>query len=190
MEMTGEYRIAAPRETVWRALNDPAVLQAAIPGCESVEKLSENEFSARVVLQIGPVKAKFNGKVTLSDFDPPNGYTIAGEGQGGVAGFAKGTATVRLEADGEGTILRYSANSIVGGKIAQLGARLIDAAANKLADEFFGRFANAVAPAPPEPAAAVPAEIAPAAASRLPQYVWMPILIVLVGFILWLFARG
>ena len=190
MEMTGEYKIAAPRETVWRALNDAAVLQAAIPGCESVEKLSDSEFSARVVLQIGPVKAKFTGKVTLSDFDPPNGYTIAGEGQGGVAGFAKGAATVRLEADGEGTILRYSANSVVGGKIAQLGARLIDATARKLADEFFGRFANTVAPAAPEAALAAPPAAAPSAASRLPQYVWIPILIALVALILWLFTRG
>ncbi|MBI3710272.1 MAG: carbon monoxide dehydrogenase subunit G [Proteobacteria bacterium] len=145
MDMTGEYRIAAPREVVWRGLNDPAMLQRCIPGCETVEKISDNELTARVVLQVGPVRAKFNGKVTLSDLDPPNGYRITGEGQGGVAGFGKGGATVTLAQDGADTVLRYTAQATVGGKLAQIGARLIDATAKKLADEFFSSFAEAVA---------------------------------------------
>lgn len=144
MDLTGEVRLAAPRETVWRALNDPEILKQAIPGCESVEKLSETEFNARVVLKIGPMSAKFAGKGTLSDLNPPNGYTITGEGQGGVAGFGKGSAKVELVDDNGATILRYSAAAQVGGKIAQLGARLIDATAKKLADQFFTKFAAVV----------------------------------------------
>ena len=196
MEMTGEYRIAAPRERVWQALNDPAVLQASIPGCDSIEKLSDTELTARVSLAVGPVKAKFSGKVTLSDLDPPNGYTISGEGQGGVAGFGKGGAQVRLEPDGEATILRYTATATVGGKIAQLGARLIDATAKKLADEFFSRFVAALEPAPMEAPAGAPGQYAaatspaPTAAWRLPQWAWIPILIAAVAVLLWLFARN
>ena len=196
MEMTGEYRIAAPRERVWQALNDPAVLRASIPGCESIEKVSDTELTARVSLAVGPVKAKFSGKVTLSNLDPPNGYTISGEGQGGVAGFGKGGAQVRLEPDGEATILRYTATATVGGKIAQLGARLVDATAKKLADEFFNRFAATLAP-PPVPAAgetpaqgAVAPSNAPGTAKRLPQWAWIPILIAAVAVLLWLFARN
>src|SRR5512134_1018921 len=144
MDFTGEYRIAAPREAVWRALNDPDVLARAIPGCESIEKLSDTEFTARVAAKIGPVSARFGGKVTLSDLDPPNGYRISGEGQGGGAGFAKGGATVKLEADADATILRYTVNANVGGKLAQIGSRLIDATARKMAEEFFSRFAEIV----------------------------------------------
>lgn len=195
MEMTGEYRIAASRERVWQALNDPAVLQASIPGCESIEKLSDTEMTARVSLAVGPVKAKFSGKVTLSDLDPPNGYTISGVGQGGVAGFGKGGAQVRLDADGETTILRYTASATVGGKIAQLGGRLIDATAKKLADEFFSRFAASLAPPPAAAGGETPAAAAgapppaPFAAARLPQWAWIPILIAAVAVLLWLFAR-
>ena len=145
MDLTGEVRLAAPRETVWRALNDPEILKRAIPGCESVEKVSDTEFNAKVALKIGPMSAKFAGKGTLSDLNPPNGYTITGEGQGGVAGFGKGSAKVELVDDGgSATILRYSAAAQVGGKIAQLGARLIDATAKKLADQFFTKFAEVV----------------------------------------------
>jgi uncharacterized protein len=148
MDMQDSQRIEAPRETVWAALNDPEVLKACIPGCQSVEKTGENELQAQVVLKIGPVKAAFNGKVTLSNIDPPNGYTISGEGQGGVAGHARGGADVRLEADGEATILHYTVKAEVGGKIAQLGSRLIDSTAKKLAGEFFEKFAEVVGPAP------------------------------------------
>jgi carbon monoxide dehydrogenase subunit G len=144
MEMTGEHRIPATRERVWQALNDPAVLQACIPGCESLEKVSDNEMTASVRMRIGPVSAKFSGKVTLSDIDPPNGYRIAGEGQGGAAGFAKGGATVALREEGTETVLTYNAEAQVGGKLAQIGSRLIDGAASKLADEFFAKFAEHV----------------------------------------------
>jgi uncharacterized protein len=144
MEIKGEYRIAAPRDKVFTALNDPVVLQACIPGCESLEKTSDTEMKAKVRLRVGPVSASFGGKVTLSDVDPPNGYKISGEGQGGAAGFAKGGAVVNLREEGGGTVLTYNADAQVGGKIAQVGARLIDGTAKKLADEFFGKFAEMV----------------------------------------------
>jgi carbon monoxide dehydrogenase subunit G len=140
MEMTGEHRIPAPRQRVWEALNDPAVLKDCIPGCQSVEKVSDSEMAATVVAKVGPVKATFNGKVTFSNVDPPNGYTITGEGKGGVAGFAKGGADVTLEEVSDDTILRYKVNAQVGGKLAQIGARLVDATAKQMAEEFFGRF--------------------------------------------------
>ena len=149
MDIKGEYRIEAPREKVFAALNDAEVLKACIPGCESLDKLSDTEMTAKVRLRIGPVSAAFSGKVTLSDIDPPNGYRIAGEGQGGVAGFAKGGAVVKLADDDGGTVLTYDVDAQVGGKIAQVGARLISGTAKKLADQFFGKFAESVgAPAP------------------------------------------
>jgi carbon monoxide dehydrogenase subunit G len=144
MEMTGEYRIPAARQSVWQALNDPATLQACIPGCESLEMLAANEMSATVRLRVGPVSARFNGKVTLSDMDPPNGYRITGEGQGGAAGFAKGGAVVSLREDAGETVLTYKAEAQIGGKLAQIGSRLIDGAAKKLADEFFAKFATSL----------------------------------------------
>ena len=152
MDMTGERRIPAPRETVWQALNDPEVLKASIPGCESLEKLSDTDMKATAAVRIGPISSRFTGNVHLADIDPPNGYTISGEGQGGVAGFAKGGAKVHLDDDGVGTLLRYDVHAQVGGKIAQLGARLIDASAKQMADAFFDRFSAYVAP--PEPVAA------------------------------------
>jgi carbon monoxide dehydrogenase subunit G len=164
MDMSGERRISAPREKVWAALNDPAVLKASIPGCDSLEKLSDTELKATASVKIGPIAAKFAGKVQLLDLDPPNGYRIEGEGQGGVAGFAKGGASVRLAADGRDTILSYDVKANVGGKIAQLGARLIDATAKQMADAFFDRFAAQVASAEPDAAAAPPA---PAAAPKI-----------------------
>ena len=154
MEIKGEYRIAAPRDKVFAALNDPAVLQACIPGCESLEKISDTEMKAKVRMRIGPVSASFSGKVMLSDVDPPNGYRISGEGQGGPAGFAKGGAAVKLRDEGGDTVLTYDVDAQVGGKIAQVGARLIDGTARKLADEFFGKFAAMVGGPPPEAAAA------------------------------------
>ncbi len=146
MEMTGERRIPAPRQLVWERLNDPATLKECIPGCETIEKVSDTEFTAKVVARVGPVKASFSGKVTLSDLNPPAGYTITGEGTGGVAGFAKGGATVTLEEEGGETVLRYGAQGQVGGKLAQIGSRLIDATARKMADEFFTRFAAVMNP--------------------------------------------
>lgn len=149
MEMSGENRILASQEKVWAALNDPAVLKASIPGCQALEKTSDTEMTATVQAKVGPVKATFNGHVTLSNIDPPNGYTISGEGKGGVAGFAKGGADVKLTPDGDGTILAYKVNAQVGGKLAQIGGRLIDATAKQMADQFFTAFAaNVVGPAP------------------------------------------
>ncbi|MEL6169707.1 MAG: carbon monoxide dehydrogenase subunit G [Pseudomonadota bacterium] len=140
MEMTGEHRIAAPRETVWQALNDPEVLQVCIPGCEELSKTSDTEFEAVVVQKIGPVKARFKGSVELINLNAPASYTIQGEGTGGVAGFAKGGADVRLDDDGGETILTYEVQANVGGKLARLGSRLIDSTAKKLAGKFFDSF--------------------------------------------------
>ncbi|KQZ19268.1 carbon monoxide dehydrogenase [Mesorhizobium sp. Root552] len=137
----GEERISAPLEKVWAALNDPAVLKESIPGCQSLEKKSDTDLAATVVLKIGPIKATFNGEVTLKNLNPPYSYTIQGEGKGGIAGFAKGGADVKLTADGPGTtILKYEAKADVGGKIAQLGSRLITSTSKKLAGEFFSTF--------------------------------------------------
>jgi uncharacterized protein len=149
MTMNGDVQLQAPREEVWKKLNDPEVLKACIPGCESLNVTGENEFEAVATNRIGPVKARFKGKVTLSDLDPPNGYRISGQGDGGVAGFAKGGATVNLKpADGGGTVLSYAVEAQIGGKLAQLGQRLVNGAAKKLADQFFERFAAAVNPKP------------------------------------------
>jgi hypothetical protein len=170
MDMTGERRIAAPRQAVWNALNDPEVLRASIPGCESLEKQSDTAMRATASVKIGPISARFNGNVQLSDMDPPNGYTISGEGQGGVAGFAKGGAKVNLADDGAGTLLRYEVHAQVGGKLAQLGARLVDASAKQMADQFFDRFSARVAPAEavaPAPAAAASPAMAPAASPAM-----------------------
>lgn len=144
MDMTGEYRLEAPRDRVWAALNDPEILKQSIPGCEELEKESETAFTAKVLVKVGPVKARFGGKVALSDIDAPNGYTISGEGQGGAAGFAKGGAQLTLEADGDATVLRYEVTATVGGKLAQIGSRLVDATAKKMARQFFEKFAAAV----------------------------------------------
>lgn len=146
MDISGSERIQAPIETVWQALNDPDVLRAAIPGCERLEKLSDTQMSATVVLKIGPIKARFEGGVELADLDPPRSYTIRGEGKGGIAGFAKGEARVSLAKDGpDATILTYDVKADVGGKIAQLGARLIQSTARKLAGQFFADFGGKVA---------------------------------------------
>ncbi len=146
MDMTGTRRIPAPRQRVWEALNDPEILKASIPGCESLEKLSDSEMKATAAIKIGPISARFTGKVQLTDLDPPNSYNIGGEGQGGVAGFAKGGANVRLSDEADGiTLLSYDVKAQVGGKIAQLGARLIDASAKQMADAFFDRFTAQVA---------------------------------------------
>jgi len=165
MDITGQYRIAAPREVVWAALNDPDVLRRSIPGCKELERTSGTEFTAKVALKIGPMTANFTGAVTLQDLNPPESYTIAGQGQGGAAGFAKGSAVVKLtEEDGRHTLLDYTAKAEVGGKLASLGGRLIQATSKKLADEFFSKFAAEVggeeesADAQPEVAAAPSAE--------------------------------
>ncbi len=144
MELIGEYLIAAPRQTVWDALNDPEILKQCIPGCDTLEMTSDKEMTATVTAKVGPVKARFKGAITLSDLDPPNSYTISGEGKGGAAGFAKGGAKVALEEAEGGTLLRYEVDAMVGGKLAQIGSRLIDATAKKMSREFFGKFAEIV----------------------------------------------
>ena len=144
LEMSGSYDIPAPREKVWAALNDPEMLKACIPGCEELEKASNTELKALVVAKIGPVKAKFRGTVTLNDLNPPEGYRIDGQGDGGIAGFAKGGATVKLTEIDSGTNLVYQAEAQIGGKLAQLGQRLVAGSAKKIADEFFKNFATAV----------------------------------------------
>ena len=139
MDMTGEHLITAPREAVWAALNDVEVLKACIPGCEEIEQTSDTTMHAKVTQKIGPVKAKFAGDIEFQNINAPEGYTIVGEGNGGVAGFAKGGADVRLETDGDATILHYEVEAKVGGKLAQLGSRIIDGFAKKMADQFFAR---------------------------------------------------
>ncbi|HTJ91075.1 MAG TPA: carbon monoxide dehydrogenase subunit G [Acidocella sp.] len=155
MDMSGERLIEASRAKVWEALNDPEILKACIPGCETIEKLSDTEMKATAAVKLGPIAARFAGKVRLSDLDPPNGYTISGEGQGGVAGFAKGGAKVALKDESGATRLSYEVQAQVGGKMAQLGARLIDSTARQYAETFFSKFSAIVAP---PPAVTAPAE--------------------------------
>jgi uncharacterized protein len=211
MEMTGEFRIPAPRQRVWEGLNDPEILKSAIPGCQTIEKLSDTEFAAKVIAQVGPVRANFSGKVTLSDLDPPQSYTITGEGSGGVAGFAKGSAKVNLAQDGEATVLNYAVQAHVGGKLAQIGSRLIDSVARKMAENFFTKFVAAVAPEAAAPAQAAngggePPAVARTAVDagpasqgiasavwradfRLPPAVWVSGLAAIVGLMLYYFTR-
>jgi carbon monoxide dehydrogenase subunit G len=153
MTMTGEVILPADRETVWAGLNDPDILKRSIPGCQELAKVSDTQFEASAKVSVGPVKATFKGKVSLTDMDPPNGYRISGEGQGGVAGFAKGGANVRLsDAESGGTRLSYDVEAQIGGKLAQLGGRLINGVAKKYADEFFVNFGKALAPSEAAPA--------------------------------------
>jgi uncharacterized protein len=191
MDMTGEYKIAAPRERVWAALNDPDILRQAIPGCEELNKLSDTELEGAARAKIGPVSARFKGKVTLSELNPPESYVLTGEGSGGAAGFAKGEAKVVLTADGDATTLRYTVKATIGGKLAQLGQRLVDGAAKKMADEFFDKFSDLaggkVAPLA-EVKAATPARApAPANDNRLNSLfdppAWLPIAIIAAAIV-------
>ena len=148
MELADEIRIAAPKDVVYAALNDPDILQQCIPGCEELTKHSDTELEAKVVLKVGPVKAKFNGNVTLDTTGAPDQFSLTGQGNGGAAGHAKGGADVTLTADGDETILRYDAKAEIGGKLAQLGSRLIQSTAKKLAASFFNSFAEIVSKEP------------------------------------------
>tara|TARA_B100000029_G_scaffold295235_1_gene288571 strand:+ start:1304 stop:1879 length:576 start_codon:yes stop_codon:yes gene_type:complete len=191
MDMTGEYNIPAPREKVWEALNDAEILKASVPGCETLEKVSDTEFTATVMAKVGPVRAKFNGRVTLSDMDPPNGYTISGEGQGGAAGFGKGGAKVSLSEGDGGTVLRYEANASVGGKMAQIGSRVVEGVAKKMADDFFATFVEQVSAGEPAQESAAPEtapEVAPGTGGGLPAWAWVVGLLVIVGIGLYLFS--
>ena len=214
MELTGEQILPAPRARVWAALNDPEILKRCIPGCQEIARVSDTQLTARVGLAVGPVKATFTGKVTLSALDPPNGYRISGEGQGGVAGFGKGSAVVRLADDPGGTRLTYSADASVGGKLAQIGSRLVEATARKLSDEFFTRFAAEFPPAAAAPADIVEAVSGDATTVALPEadaarpmgsppgptasateptrlspWIWIPAVILVVGAMVWLLGR-
>jgi hypothetical protein len=197
MDMTGERRITAPRQAVWDALNDVDTLRASIPGCESLEKTDDTHMKAVAAVKLGPVSARFNGAVTLSDIDPPNGYSITGEGQGGVAGFAKGGAKVVLSDDAGATLLKYEVHAQVGGKLAQLGARLIDATAKQMAEQFFTKFSDEVQKIAPPEAAVAAAEVRPPPAVSplapvpsepfgLPLMGWLGIAIFAVMVVLWL----
>jgi carbon monoxide dehydrogenase subunit G len=192
MDMIGEQRINASREAVWSALNDPEILALCIPGCDTLEKTGDNEFTATVTAKVGPVKAKFSGKVTLSDLDPPNGYTLSGEGQGAGAGFAKGGAEVRLVEDGDQTVLTYKVNAQVGGKLAQVGSRLIDGTARKLAGQFFTKLNETLSPAaedvPEEAAIEAPGLTPPAKAGGIGPNIWILGALVVVGLILLYFT--
>lgn len=185
MQMAGEQRIAASRQRVWAALNDPEILKTCIPGCESLEKESDDRFKAVIALKIGPIGARFDGAVLLSDLDPPNGYTLAGKGQGGTVGFAEGGAKVRLSDDQGGTLLRYEVEARVGGRLAQLGGPLIDATAKQLAGRFFRQFGEALGSrtgSGEQPAVGKPAVAAPP--QRSLAVLWLAALIVaaLAGF--------
>jgi carbon monoxide dehydrogenase subunit G len=196
MDFKGKYSIPAGPAAVWTALHDPEMLAAAIPGCEAVEKLSPTEFRARAVVKVGPVKARFDGKVELREIEPPAGVVHAmllkGEGQGGAAGFARGESQVRLSAEGEGTLLEYDAKAIVGGRLAQVGQRLIDGAAKALADEFFAKFASVMQaranpvpiPTTPEPG---PADGKPQEEGLAPQ-IWVAGLIGIIAILLIVFS--
>lgn len=166
MEMSSVRSVPASVETTWKALNDPEILRQCIPGCEVIERVGEDEYKIAMVAKVGPVSAKFNGRMKISDIVPPQSYAIAFEGQGGAAGFAKGSAKVRLEPEGAGTRMAYDVNAQIGGKLAQIGSRLVDGAARKVADEFFAVFSERVQAlgAPP----AVAAETAPATAAPVP----------------------
>jgi uncharacterized protein len=208
MEMTGKFRIPALRQRVWQGLNDPEILKQCIPGCQSLDKLSDTEFAGRVVATVGPVKATFGGKVTLSDLDPPQSYTISGEGSGGVAGFAKGGAKVQLTEDGDATVLSYAVQAQVGGKLAQIGSRLIDGVSRKMAGDFFERFASVMAPeqpaepvqeeiaAPPLPAEpevplrppTPPSPVPRSTNIRLPPALWVTGLAAIIILMLYLFT--
>lgn len=183
MKITGENQIAAPPQRVWEALNDPEILRQSIPGCESLEKISDNEFKATVVTKIGPVKTTFHGEVSLSDLDPPNGYTLSGKGSGGSAGNAKGSAKVALTPQGGGTLLTYDVDAQVTGKIAQLGSRLILSSAKMLAGKFFDNFEIAVT----GPPAAAPAKAADEAPSTMMTILYVGSAIVLGLLLLYLF---
>lgn len=177
MDMNGEQLIPLPRQRVWEALNDPETLKRCIPGCESIERVSDTEYKIAMTAAIGPVKAKFSGKLTLSDLDPPESYTIAFEGSGGAAGFGKGGAKVVLAPEGDTTRLVYTANATVGGKLAQIGSRLIDGVAKKMSEDFFAKFNQVVAP-PPVEATPAAEQAPPAAKTGIPVWVWIIVAIV------------
>ncbi len=185
MEMSGEFRIPAPLDKVWAALNDPEILQRSVPGCQSITRLSDTELEGAVTASVGQVKATFRGSVVLSDINPPHSYTLTGQGKGGPAGFAKGVAKVALSEDGGMTVLRYTVDASVGGKLAQIGQRLIDGTARKLSDEFFGNF-SAILGGEKTSAAAVAGT--PATPPGLSPIIWITGLILVMAAMTLLFV--
>lgn len=207
MKMAGEFRVARAREAVWAALNDPAVLKRCLPGCQEIERISETEMTATLIVKVGPVKATFAGAVTLSDLDPPNGYTLSGQGQGGAAGFASGEARVALVEEGGETVVRYDVDAKVGGKLAQIGSRLIDSTAKKLAGQFFDSLAETLAaageaeggeeeaggsedrpPAGDTPAAEAPPMPTAEPRKGLPTVLWVSAVVVVAAILILVFA--
>ena len=207
MKMAGEFRVARAREAVWAALNDPAVLKRCLPGCQEIERISETEMTATLIVKVGPVKATFAGAVTLSDLDPPNGYTLSGQGQGGAAGFASGEARVALVEEGGETVVRYDVDAKVGGKLAQIGSRLIDSTAKKLAGQFFDSLAETLAaageaeggeeeaggsedrpPAGDTPAAEAPPMPTAEPRKGLPIVLWVSAVVVVAAILILVFA--
>jgi carbon monoxide dehydrogenase subunit G len=192
MEMSNDRTIPAPPDAVWAALNDPAILKDSLPGCESLERVDDATYKALMTAKVGPVSARFNGTMRITDSNPPTGYTLRFEGQGGAAGFANGEARVTLApAEGSATVLHYDVKAQVGGKIAQIGARLIDGAAAKLADEFFARFSERLAPTPAtvEETAEVVAVGAGRAPASAPWIRWVSLAII-AAIIAYLAVRG
>jgi len=189
VEMRGSRSVLSSIETTWAALNDPEVLKASLPGCEQIDRVGDNQYRVAMLARVGPVSAKFSGTISLSDLQPPHSYTLAFEGQGGAAGFAKGSARVSLTPDGTGTRIDYTATGQVGGKLAQIGSRLVDGAAAKVADDFFSRFSQRVA----APAAVAPAELPVPSANLLksPGFrLALAGLIILILALYWWFHRG
>lgn len=178
MEMSSSELVLAPQDKVWAALNDPEVLRACITGCESIEKTGENAYQILMTAKVGPVSAKFKGKMQLTDLNPPNSYSLNFEGRGGAAGFAKGKADVKLSPEGNGTRLAYTANAQIGGKLAQIGSRLVDGAARKTAADFFATFTEKLGGTPD--AGPVAAEPASAAQGRNKMWLWIVIAVVVL----------
>jgi carbon monoxide dehydrogenase subunit G len=184
MDMNGEQLIPLPRQRVWEALNDPETLKACIPGCETIERVSDSEYKIAMTAAIGPVKAKFSGKLLLSDLNPPESYSIAFEGSGGAAGFGKGGAKVVLAPEGDGTRLVYTAHATVGGKLAQIGSRLIDGVAKKMTEDFFAKFNQVVAPPPATAVAGAAGTAASVSKQKIPAWVWIVVAIVVAMVVL------
>jgi carbon monoxide dehydrogenase subunit G len=186
MEMASSQRVPASQQKTWEALNDPETLKACITGCESIDKVSDNEYRMAMTTKVGPVSAKFKGRMLLADLNPPESYSISFEGQGGAAGFAKGTAKVTLAPENVGTRLSYAVSAQVGGKLAQIGSRLIDGAAKKMADDFFAAFVTHLGGVPE--AAPVPAPTAPGVLAGAKIWIWIAVVIV-VAVVIYFLAR-
>lgn len=189
MDITGEYRIAAPRERVWAALNDPETLKACIPGCEALTQTSPTDVDARVVAKVGPVRAAFDTRLRLTDLKPPVSYTLVGESKGGAAGFGRGTANVVLDEEGDVTILRYTADFQVGGKLAQVGARLVAGVTRKTADDFFSAFCTRL-DAGAQKVAVAPAAAPAAAAAQSNRWIYVLVgAAIVLALVAWLAMR-